>query len=439
MSKTTYSNGPANGAPQAMSEVFAGFETDSRFGEEQSRKVNGDPRVLENFLFMFYDQDNVTASLRQEIYQIDRENAQHREAVRDFQDRVNGLRDKAQDFSNEQGRFVRERQNEIANKKVEIRRIRGGDYSLLGTNTHPANRLAYWIASIILLLLTGYLISFYASVIYNSFLLDPIALVARQADENIISTVTITNVRAFPQVFQEFGVLGVLFLLTGAFVFITLGFLLYWFSHSRRSIWQYVLYIFTFLFDAFLAYEIVRKIHLSQSFIGEAEPWKFEMAFSQIEFYIILFAGFGIYIAWGLLLKYVLEEFHKILPALAGIRRRKAEIKRLETEIKEIQAEFGQKISQLNQEAAESEQKEIGFYRHAVEQNEGRIAILREKLRNHLQSSGVSAQKLRVHVTSFLTGWCKSIHSELEPDLAGVRADECHRAVNKFYQTIGLN
>lgn len=439
MSKTTYSNGAGNGMAPPLSEVLAGFEDDSQFGEMQSQKVNGDPRVLENFLFMFYDQDNVTASLRQEIYQIDRENERHRENIREYQERVNDLRTKAQDFSNERDRFVRERQNEIANKKVEIRRIRGGDYTLLGTNTHPANRLAYWIASVILLLLTAYLISFYASVIYNSFLLDPLALAARQAEEDIISTVTITNVRAFPLVYKEFGALGVLFLLTSTFVFITLGFLLYWFSHLRRSIWQYALYVFTLLFDAFLAYEIVRKIHLSQSIVGEAEPWRFKMAFSQIEFYIILCAGFGIYIAWGLLLKYVLEEFHKILPALAGVRRRKAEIKRLETEIREVQEEFGQKINQLNQEAAELEQKEIGFYRHAVEQNEGRIGALREKLRNHLQSSGISAQRLRVHVTSFLAGWCKSIHNSLVPEMATATIDECHGVVNKFYQTIGLN
>ncbi|MCB9349586.1 MAG: hypothetical protein H6573_19040 [Lewinellaceae bacterium] len=35
------------------------------------------------------------------------------------------------------------------------------------------NRLAYWIAVVILLVLTAYLISFYASVVYNAFLLDP--------------------------------------------------------------------------------------------------------------------------------------------------------------------------------------------------------------------------------------------------------------------------
>ncbi|MCB0549194.1 MAG: hypothetical protein KDD19_16570, partial [Phaeodactylibacter sp.] len=228
-------------------------------------------------------------------------------------------------------------------------------------------------------------------------------------------------------------------LLSGSFVFITLGFLLYWFSHSRGSVWHYVLYAFTFLFDAFLAYEIVQKIHFSQSIVTDSQEWSFRMAFQDAEFYIILFAGFGIYLAWGLLLKYVLEEFHKILPAISGIKRRRAEIGRLEQEIREAQEQFGEKIQGLAQKADEIEQREVGFFVHALEQNEARINSLREKLRNHLQSSGSSAQSLRVHITSFLTGWCKSIHGARQEEEAKAMVAECHKVVNHFYQTIGLN
>ena len=439
MSKTTIPNGAANGATPSLAEMLPAFETDARFGEEQAEKVGGDPLVLQNFLFMFYDQDNVTASLRQEIYQIDRENERHKESVKQYRQEVDALRGSTQNFITERGRLVAERQNEIAHKRVEIRRIKGGDYTLLGTNAHPANRLAYWIAVVILLVLTAYLISFYASVVYNAFLLDPLALAARQAEAGSFSTVTITNVRAFPMAYNEYGLLGVVFLLSGAFVFITLGFLLYWFSHSKSSFWHYVLYFFTFLFDAFLAYEIVQKIHLSQSLVTEQQDWVFRMAFQNAEFYIILFAGFGIYLAWGLLLKYVLEEFHKILPAISGIKRRRAEISRLEQEIKETQAQFGEKIQGLTQKADEIEQREVGFFVHALEQNEARINSLREKLRNHLQSSGSSAQSLRVHITSFLTGWCKSIHGARPEEEAKTMVAECHKVVNNFYQTIGLN
>lgn len=439
MSKTTIPNAAANGANPSLAEMLPAFETDSRFGEEQSAKVDGDPLVLQNFLFMFYDQDNVTASLRQEIYQVDRENERHKESVKQYRQEVEALRGSTQNFITERARLVAERQNEVANKKVEIRRIKGGDYTLLGTNAHPANRLAYWIAVLILVVLTAYLISFYASVVYNAFLLDPLALITQQANANSFSTVTITNVRAFPLVYQEYGVLGVLFLLSGAFVFITLGFLLYWFSHSKSSVWHYVLYGFTFLFDAFLAYEIVQKIYVSQSFVLEQPPWSFRMAFQDAEFYIILFAGFGIYLAWGLLLKYVLEEFHKILPAISGIKRRRAEIRRLEQEVKEVQAQFGEKIQRLEKEADEIEQRQVGFFVHALEQNEARINSLREKLRNHLQSSGSSAQSLRVHITSFLTGWCKSIHGSRPAEEAQKMVAECHKVVNNFYQTIGLN
>ena len=134
MSKTTIPNGASNGVNPSLAEMLPSFETDARFGEEQSAKVGGDPLVLQNFLFMFYDQDNVTASLRQEIYQIDRENERHRASAKHSREEVDALRSSIQNLITERGRLAAERQNEIANKKVEIRRIKGGDYTLLGTN-----------------------------------------------------------------------------------------------------------------------------------------------------------------------------------------------------------------------------------------------------------------------------------------------------------------
>lgn len=62
MSKTTVPNAAANGANPSLAEMLPAFETDSRFGEEQSAKVDGDPLVLQNFLFMFYGQDDAMAA-----------------------------------------------------------------------------------------------------------------------------------------------------------------------------------------------------------------------------------------------------------------------------------------------------------------------------------------------------------------------------------------
>ena len=88
--------------------------------------------------------------------------------------------------------------------------------------------------------------------------------------------------------------MGLLFLFTASFMFIALGFLLHWFSQKGRRIFLYILYVFTFLFDAFLAYEIVHKIHSASSIVNEVEPWRISMAFSDMKFYIILFAGLAL-------------------------------------------------------------------------------------------------------------------------------------------------
>lgn len=436
MNPTTIFQGQPNGNINSHSSDR--FEVDVHFGEEQSKRVAGDPSILENFLFMFYDQDNETAALRQEIYRRERDNEQNRKSLAVLKEKLDARRIEIHNIQHEKERVLAERQEQIATKKVEIKRIKGGDYSLINTDKSPANRPAYWASVVILSLLTLYLICFYASVIYNAFLLDPIIMLSRLSENGIIATITITNVKAFPMVYQDYGILGVIFLLSSTFVFITLGFLLYWFSQSKRSAWQYALYIFTFLFDVFLAYEIVRKIHLSLSLVGEMPEWQFKMAFQQMEFYIIIFAGFGIYIAWGLLLKYVLEEYHKILPALAAIRRRRAEISRLQQENKETNARYDERTGALSAGIAEMEQREVGTLKHDIEQNETQIAGLRQKMRLHLQDAGISAQALRIRITAFLTGWCNSI-LQTNPPGAGETIHRCNQTVGRFYETIGLN
>ena len=50
-----------------LSELLPSFDNDAQFGRERSEEVKGDPSLLEGFLRMFYDQDNITASLREKI------------------------------------------------------------------------------------------------------------------------------------------------------------------------------------------------------------------------------------------------------------------------------------------------------------------------------------------------------------------------------------
>lgn len=440
MEQTNTRAGSPNGhsALRLPNEHLAGFDAMAHFGREQAKLVNGDPQLLENYLFTLCDKDDESTALRKEIYDKSKAIKDCQDQIAAHQQVVADLNTKAEVLANERERFVNDRKREIEEKRVEIRRIRGGDYSLLGTSENPANSLAYWIAVPILLFLSIYLVLFYASVLYNAFFLDPMALVAEQS-EGFDLFVAIANVEAFPQAYARYGILGALFLFSGAFVFLSLGFLLYWFAQSKQSLWTYALYLFTFLFDAFLAYEIVRKVYISEMLFMDKPDWAFGMAFGEMAFYIILMAGFGMYVAWGLLLKYVLEEYRKVLPAVAGRRRRRAEIGRLTREIKEAQQQFGHQLETVKAKAANIEQQELRFRENEIERHKAQAGALREKLRLQLKNSGLSAQELHTQVTAFYAGWCNGLREAAGPETAPAMLGQCHEHVTRFYKNMGLN
>lgn len=411
----------------------------SAFGEQESEKVDGDPRVLENFLYMFYDQDSKTADSRRDSQELLSENEKLSKEIANYQTTVEDIKRNIQMAMDERDHFVNGIQREIHEHQATIRKIRGGDYSTLGDDVHPANRLGFWLGVFILILLSLYLINFYSSVLYNAFLLDPYKLATQTAKEKLLQSVTVVNLRAFYDTYRGFGLLGVVFLFTGTFVFIGLGFLLHWFNKMQNRFWPIALYVFTFLFDALLAYEVVRKIHLSLGYSNDIGPWSWQMAFKNAEFYIILLGGFGMYVAWGLLLRYVMEEYHKILPALIEIKKNKAEISRLKDDLNGVMQTMNAKISHYKSEQDSIRRRDIDYRQARINSNNNNIKDLRAKMRTHLQQTKKNAQQLRTVVTMFLSGWCKYIRSKYSgTQQADDLVKSCHEVVDKFYQTTGI-
>lgn len=419
---------------------FTGDNFDySAFGEQESAKVDGDPKVLENFLYMFYDQDSKTSDCRRDMHELLAENEKLNGEIANYQGSVDDIRRSIQMYVDERDQFGMNIQRDIHVHHATIKKIRGGDYATLRDDSHPANRLGFWLGVIILALLSLYLINFYSSVLYNAFLLDPYKLATQNVKEKLVQSVTVVNLRAFYDTYRGFGTLGVVFLFTGTFVFIGLGFLLHWFIKMQNRIWPIALYVFTFLFDGLLAYEVVRKIHLSYSYSNESDPWRWQMAFQNAEFYIILLGGFGMYVAWGLLLRYVLEEYHKILPAIIEIRKNKAEISRLKKDLKKTMETMNGKIHYLKTEQDSIRRRDIDFRQARINSNSNNVKDLRAKMRTHLQQTKKNAQQLRTIVTLFLSGWCKFIRQKYDhTQQADDRVNACHDVVEKFYQTTGI-
>lgn len=409
-------------------------------GFDESRKSGGDPRIFEAILASFHDRDEEAGNLRREIFHLNAQTRDYEGRIAGLKDVTGGLREQIATFEREKERMADEKEEEIAEKRVEIRRIRSGDYSLLATDTDPANRLAYFLGSVIILLLSVYLVIFYISVIYNAFLLDPIKYAISSAEGDFSFSVTIANVRAIWDTYDEYGVLGAVFLITGAFMFIALGFLVHWFIQNRRVLWMAGLYAFAFFFDGFLAYEIVKKIHIVNNFQSEEwVEWQWTMAFQSSEFYLILFAGFGMYVIWGLLLQYLLMEHYKIQPARAGIGKRKAEIKRLKAEIAELKNRFDQQINGIRKEIRDIEQREIGHLQSEIQHFGKKLKTLRERLSQNLKKNHVPTHVLQGKCSAYFTGWGQAILNTGHSEQNEQRLKECKGTLDQFYNLLDVH
>jgi predicted nucleic acid-binding Zn-ribbon protein len=418
---------------------FEQLDNFSSIGYEQSGKVEGDPHQLEKFLYTLYDHDTITAGYLHDMQNLSEQNSLFEKEIADFNEDLQRMDDKMNKSEEERRRSANQFQEDINRKREEISSIKGGDYSYLNVQADPANKPGFWIGTIILVALTLYLVNFYASVLYNAFLLDPTKLIIESANNNgIIASVTIVNLESFENVFEDYGLIGLVFLISGTFVFISLGFLLHWFTQGNRFWGLVAVYVFTFIFDAFLAYEVVRKIHESRSIVDEVDKWVFSSIFSNAAFYVILFAGFGMYVAWGLLYKYVIEEYRKILPEKTGIRKRKAEINRLKQDMDHLLGTIDKKIQQSKEERDRVQKTEVDFRQNTIRKNLSSIQDLRRKIRDHSEQNDKMANEIRQQITFFVSGWISEIRHR-ENGSSDSKTEKCHKVVDGFLYKIGYN
>lgn len=96
------------------------------------------------------------------------------------------------------------------------------------------------------------------------------------------------------------------------FVFMVVGYLFHQFREKGEhgSAWGTLAVIVGL--DCTLAYKVTSKMHEAKLLSGLTdEKWHFTMIFTDVTFYMILFAGLAVYLLWGALLKQYLEENRK--------------------------------------------------------------------------------------------------------------------------------
>lgn len=247
----------------------------------------------------------------------------------------------------------------IQNLKEDLRKIDSNpeDFKI----ESEFSPLGFSVGLVLLVFLTFYLLIFYSSAIYSAFfknLGDAIA----QANPNDLST--LFNTIFDPKALQEArasGSLGLVFTILAPFLFLATGFVLFALSRkkqlspAKKNIRIAAIIFFVFLADVAIAYKITQEIYEAKFIIGVVDrEWEPSMIFNDVNFYLVLVAGFAAYIIWSILLDYVVEEYDNSQPIIAAKRNRLKRIEELKQDIEKIDAD-----NKKFQNEIESNQDEI--------------------------------------------------------------------------------
>ncbi|SRX54812.1 ABC transporter permease [Aequorivita sp. CIP111184] len=251
-----------------------------------------------------------------------------------------------------------------------------------GIDSDKRPKAQFYIGLFLLLPITIYLFVFYISASYSGFFKD---------FETGSLTAAIFDSNALGKAIED-GWLEAVFVGTIPFVFMGLGYLVHMFQKSkgwRAFVKLTFLFILTFTFDLILAYLIEKKIFLFDAVLGE----KFTPtdAVQSVNFWGIIFAGFIVYVIWGLVFDFVMKEHENVDKIKAFIRGQREEIKNIENKKNELTTqieEIKKDISQINGVISELQSKIDGF-----------IFPVKEYLHYHYQ---------------YVEGWYQAINSELK-------------------------
>jgi peptidoglycan hydrolase CwlO-like protein len=242
--------------------------------------------------------------------------------------------------------------NQIKSEIVEVKR----NPDKFGIEDGKGLKAHFYIGLVLLLPITLYLLVFYISASYSAFF---------KVFSNDSLTAAIFDADALTNSFKASWLEGVL-VITIPFVFMGLGYVIHMVQKVKgiKNIVRIIgLFITTFLFDALLAYQIEKKIYEFNK-TTDSSPYNLDIALGEAEFWMIIFAGFVVYIIWGLVFDFVMKEFENIDKIRAYIRGQKEkliDLEKLATEYSNKVNDFKQQIVTINGKISELQSKIDGF------------------------------------------------------------------------------
>lgn len=343
-----------------------------RFGFVQAGMMKGRTEGLKVCLESVL-QTHMAEEARSKIMQEERRKP-FKAALQDSISLGDGLKAEIAMYEND---LIPTKKNKIEDLKKEIIDIRKNPEHYTGVHVGKAG---FVIGVFILVLLSIYLFIFYSSASYSAFFKE-------FKPDDIVITKAIFDAKAISNALKD-GVTELIFLLTIPFVFIGLGYLIHKFQEGK-GIARYVkiaaLLVLTFLFDSIIAYEITEKIYnikRDNDLTGNLPDFSVRLAFESVAFWLVIFAGFVVYLIWGFVFDFVMEAHSKLDIVKVNIKTKREQMLSLEQQINLYET----KITEL---------------RIADEKNKGEI----NKLRHIIEGTIIHPSAAKEALAQFMLGW----------------------------------
>lgn len=292
---------------------------------------------------------------------------------------------------------IKELKEEIQQTKIDL-----ADKTLQ-TGYEP---IKFFMFSSLVVILSFYLVFFYASTIYAAFFRNASSLLATAGDDIALYLDSIFDVKG---IFTASPALLIVYL--GAFLFFAIGLIPHNIEGKNKKYYISLIVFLSLVADSMLAYKIDLGIHNLKIMAGVAdEDWHF---YSSINFYLVLLFGFAAYLVWGYMFEMMLKEKNKKFAdikasiIIKGLKEEisilRIELKDLETKIIELEAQLKSILSQLEQ--------------------------LKKELESRMQNPDALSQNL----TSFYMGWQQYLNNTKEFES---EKEQCEQTFATFIESL---
>lgn len=312
----------------------------------------------------------------------------------------------------ETGLSIQEEQEQEINSKIEEKK-----FEIIDVKKNPEKHIEgakgltaqFYIGLALLIPITLYLIVFYVSASYSAFFKE---------FSNDSLTAAIFDKDAFNNAFNDSWLEGTL-IITIPFVFMGLGYVIHMVQKGKgiKNIIRLIsLFALTFLFDTLLAYQIEKKIYDFNKTI-ESPPYNLQIGLTEAEFWMIIFAGFVVYIIWGLVFDFVMKEFEKLDQIKVFIKSKREQIEYFEKQLKKVFEKINEFKSKISDES-------------------GKINVLQAKIDGFVFPV---KEYLNYH-TQYKEGWFQAINTEiaLPKKEKEELLQECEGTANEHLKSLDL-